>query len=478
MSPARAHRGLLAAGVLSLLSLFAGPVAVAAAELHGAPTILITSPRNGSATNDPTPVFTGTTNDILFEESLGVFHFDPVTLSIYKGAEVNVAHLVESLKTPEFLGEAWTIDWPSTLTSGLYTAQAVQENTQGGSERAMGSSEVTFTVDTIPPHLGISSPANGSSAAGETQVVRGSAGTEPGDLSAVMVQLFAGSGVGSGAPLETLVVQASEGSWSGTFGGLSPGTYTARAEQSDWAGNTGYSAPVSFTLSAPPAGTPPSPPAQSPAPGAPVASFQWFPASPQAGESVSLVSNSTDVTSALTGFAWALTPTGSFQAGKPVLTTSFATAGSHVVRLQVTNAAGLSSVVAKTIVVSPLEAALMDPFPIVRVAGSETSAGARISLLAVQAPVGTTVSVTCRGRGCPAKSEARAALSKRKGGTALITFKRFERSLRAGVVLVIRVAKRGEIGKYTRFAIRRGRLPERLDTCLAPGGVNPVACPS
>jgi hypothetical protein len=49
--------------------------------------------------------------------------------------------------------------------------------------------------------------------------------------------------------------------------------------------------------------------------------------------------------------------------------------------------------------------------------------------------------------------------------------------LRAGVILEIRVSKPGQIGKYTRFAVRRGRLPVRLDTCLEPAGIKPMACP-
>ena len=54
----------------------------------------------------------------------------------------------------------------------------------------------------------------------------------------------------------------------------------------------------------------------------------------------------------------------------------------------------------------------------------------------------------------------------------------FEHALPAKVILRIRVSKPGEIGKYTRFIVRRGQLPERLDTCLDPGGFKPMGCPS
>jgi hypothetical protein len=59
-----------------------------------------------------------------------------------------------------------------------------------------------------------------------------------------------------------------------------------------------------------------------------------------------------------------------------------------------------------------------------------------------------------------------------------VAFRRFERSLRAGVVLEIRVSKPGRIGKYTRFSIRRGRLPVRTDACLASTEPTPIRCPS
>jgi hypothetical protein len=209
----------------------------------------------------------------------------------------------------------------------------------------------------------------------------------------------------------------------------------------------------------------------------PVASFQWFPSAPRVGETVSLVSTSTDVTSPITGFAWSLAGNGAFNAGAPALTTSFSTPGGHVVRLRITTANGLSSVVAETIVVTAPTPTLMQPFPVVRIAGSENASGVKISLLTVQAPGGAHIAIRCRGRGCP-KAESRVVASGRRASTTLVEFRRFERSLRAGSVLEIRVSKGGEIGKYTRFTIRRGKLPVRVDTCLSAAGIKPIACPS
>jgi hypothetical protein len=149
------------------------------------------------------------------------------------------------------------------------------------------------------------------------------------------------------------------------------------------------------------------------------------------------------------------------------------------VQLRVTDADGLSSIATETIEVTSVPLILMQPFPIVRIAGSETSTGVHLSLLTAQAPVGARVTVRCRGRGCPVRSESRVAASRKsKAGTLVVEFRRFERSLRAGVTLEVRVSKPGEIGKYTRFVVRRGRLPLRVDSCLGPAGIKPIACPS
>jgi hypothetical protein len=164
-----------------------------------------------------------------------------------------------------------------------------------------------------------------------------------------------------------------------------------------------------------------------------------------------------------------------------VITTSFATVGAHVVHLRATGANGLSGVATKTITVGPPTAKLMQPFPIVRIAGAETSNGVKVRLLTVQAPLSTKVAVSCAGPGCKTKSESRTATasakSKLKAGAVMLTFKRFERTLRAGVVLQIRVTKAGQIGKFTTFKIRRHKLPLRSDACLRPASSAPSACP-
>jgi hypothetical protein len=298
--------------------------------------------------------------------------------------------------------------------------------------------------------------------------VGGAAGTAAGDVPEITAELFSGSAIDGQPAVESLQLQASGASWAGAFAGLAPGAYTVRASQRDIAGNAGTSAPVTFTVLPPPT-----------APG-PSASFTWIPAAPVVGETVSLVSSATDLSSPLTGFAWALTQGAAFSPGKPVITTSFSAPGGHVVRLRVSDAAGQASVATETIAVSPRANVPMVPFPVVRIAGRLTGAGARITLLTVQAPIATRVIVRCHGRSCPAKSESRSAKASRTGkprvGAVLLKFRRFARSYRAGTTLEILVVQPGEIGKYTHFKIRRHRLPVREDACIVSSAAKPIPC--
>jgi hypothetical protein len=436
-------RRLLLVAATALVAAAASPVSVALA----APEPAITSP--SGVINDSTPSFSGTTNE----------PGDELTVNIYReGAFVRTLGAMSP-------GFTWTAGPTEALVNGTYTAFAEQTNLFN--ERG-ASVPVTFTVSVPPPNVTMTSPANHSSTTSGSQPVAGSADTASGDPQTVIVRLFAGEATAAQASLQAIVVQATNGVWSTTFGGLGPGVYTTQAEQLDAAGNRGLSMPVTFTVTAP---IPPPPP---------VASFKWFPATPQTGENVALVSSSVDPASPIVAFAWSLSASGPFSAGTPVFTTSFSTPGSHSVRLRVTDAGGRSGEVTETIPVAARPLPLMLPVPIVRIAGYETSSGVNISSLTVQAPVSARVTVTCRGRGCPRRFESfLARASKNSRATSVqIAFRRFERSLRAGVVLEIRVFKPGEIGKFTRFVIRRHALPVRVDSCLGAIDPSPIACPS
>jgi PKD repeat protein len=224
----------------------------------------------------------------------------------------------------------------------------------------------------------------------------------------------------------------------------------------------------------------PAPAPAAAAPSAPAASFKWTPVTPHTGEPVTLISTSTAASSPITSYAWSLAGNGVFGAGESSLVTSFSSPGAHTIQLRVTGANGLSSEVAQTIMVSALAPNLMQPFPVIRIAGSYSASGVKITLLTVLAPVGATVRVTCHGGGCSTKSQRLLAMPgiKSKAATVLITLRRFERSLRPGAALDVWVSNKGQIGKFTRFLIRHGKLPSRTDECLNPAGTTPIACPS
>jgi hypothetical protein len=462
MKPARTVPIVLWCAAIALAALASvSPAALGAGPL--APKVTIEQPASASAINDTTPVVAGTTDkhaeEFPFEE------LDPsedVEVRVYDALEAEVQ---PPLKATPGLEGFWSVRLQKPLSPGRYRAVAKQKDLGG-----TGSAEVTFSVDTSPPAIALSSPVSGSATTTGSIAVAGTAGVAPGDLSAIAVALYNGGAAGPQSPVVTLGLQASNGAWSGTFGGLAPGTYTVQASQRDAAGNAGASAPATFTV-----GVPPTPPG-------PTAAFSWVPTVPVVGQTVSLVSDSTDLASPITGFAWALAANAPFAAGKPVLTTSFSTPGAHVVRLRISDAAGRSSIATQTVPVSAYPRVLMQPFPVVRIAGAITGNGARIKLLTVQAPVGARVTIRCRGRGCRTKSESRSAKAsstvKQTPAAVLLTFNRFQRDYRAGTRLEILVVKLGEIGKYTSLKIRRHRVPVRQDACIAVADSNPIPCAS
>ena len=156
---------------------------------------------------------------------------------------------------------------------------------------------------------------------------------------------------------------------------------------------------------------------------------------------------------------------------------TFTTPGDHVVALRVTDARGRSSLASNTIPVASREVTLMQPFPVVRVAGGYSHGGATLRMLRVQAPAGATVVVECSGAGCPARRQQRRVTSS-NDGESTVGFGAFERFLPAGLTLKVKVFADGEIGKLTRLLIRRGKPPVRSDTCLEESGLHAMSCPA
>ncbi len=395
----------------------------------------------------PKPVFSGTAADTT-----------PVTVSICKISTVPCEAEHGEWSARSTGGGSWVATEEASLPDGEYQAVASERTLAG----AVGATpRQLFTIDTSAPAVTIEAPGQGATVSGPTVAFHGAAGTARHDVQAVTLQLFAGSSA-TGSPLQTVTVDAAGGGWSATLGGVSPGNYVARVSQSDEAGNVGASLRsfTDTTAAAPTAG--------------PTAAFTWYPAHPHTGEQVTLVSGATDAVSPITSYAWN-TSGSAFAAGGQSRTTTFDTPGHHQVQLRVTDGAGLSSVASEQI---PVTYPLLAPFPLVRIVTTGTRGRVRLTLLSVQAPVGAVITVSCIGKACPLRSESHAVKSRTKGArTVTIAFRGFERSLSPGVVLQIRVVAAGKIGKYTRFAIRRGRLPLRSDACVSSTEPRPVSCP-
>jgi len=122
--------------------------------------------------------------------------------------------------------------------------------------------------------------------------------------------------------------------------------------------------------------------------------------------------------------------------------------------------------------------AQLAPYATVRIAGRVTRRGARVDVLSVRAPRDSRVTVRCRGRDSPTRSQSRivSASAPVARANTRVSFRTMQRHLRGGTVLEVSVTKDGMIGKFTRFVIRAGKPPLRSDLCLAPGSVRPTRC--
>lgn len=247
---------------------------------------------------------------------------------------------------------------------------------------------------------------------------------------------------------------------------------------------------------------------------APTVSFASDPANPTTGATVAFTASAADADGIVTRVDWDLDDDGEFDdAAGPWATWSFDVAGRHRVAVRATDDRRVATVAFRSIIVSnpilpnptgPLQpaaglpttgsapgaaipnapvpsstraprAALMAPFPVVRIRGLTYRGSVRIDLLRVQAPPGATIRVRCHGGSCaPKPPDVRV-----KAARAPVRVRSFEqRPLRAGTVIEVFVTARQRIGKYTRFKVRRDLSPARTDLCLKPGRAKPTGCPT
>ena len=150
---------------------------------------------------------------------------------------------------------------------------------------------------------------------------------------------------------------------------------------------------------------------------------------------------------------------------------TYASPGPRTVRLRVTDSRGATAVASGVLTVRSRPLALLSGVTI-DIKGSLRGKITRLRRLLVRAPAGTSIVVSCKGKGCPKKKTIK------QGKGKSLRFKKLERGFRPGIKIVITVTKPGFLGKHTTFTMRRGAAPKRVDLCLAPGAKKPTACPA
>jgi hypothetical protein len=210
----------------------------------------------------------------------------------------------------------------------------------------------------------------------------------------------------------------------------------------------------------------------------PVSRFYVSPDAPVTGEQVIFRSVSYDPGGAALSYAWDTDGDGFDDGTGETASRTYASAGGRLVGLRVTDSNGVSNTTFQTVNVTAKDRfasgglSLMNPFPVVRLAGSVYPHGVKVRALEAKTPRRSTVTVLCAGKSCPTKKIVKTAKKR------LVRFKAMTRFLREGTLLSVSVRKGGQIGKYTRWRIRGGKLPKRKDLCLYPNRRKPVRCPA
>ena len=118
------------------------------------------------------------------------------------------------------------------------------------------------------------------------------------------------------------------------------------------------------------------------------------------------------------------------------------------------------------------------PFPLIAATISSffrtfTSHTVVTKLVVNKPPSGTTIRITCKGRGCPRTRRVKVKPAKRQ-----VKLTRFVRKakLKPGARLEVRVTRSRTIGKVRRITVRSRKLPRIQDLCLPPGARKPRRC--
>ncbi|GAA0930096.1 hypothetical protein GCM10009554_12910 [Kribbella koreensis] len=189
------------------------------------PNPIVTAPTAGQ-TVSPAPTVSGSA------QATG----GNVTVSVYSGP-YSTGTPVLTVNAGNNSG-AWTTTLPGPLANGTYTVQAQQTGNGLTGFSAPRTFVVSDTVDTTPPAIAITAPANNSRVNDTTPTISGTGGTATGDAATTTVRIYNGA-TPTGTPRSTTTVPITAGAWSVTSAALPQGAYTAQATQTDAAGNVG-----------------------------------------------------------------------------------------------------------------------------------------------------------------------------------------------------------------------------------------------
>jgi hypothetical protein len=182
------------------------------------------------------------------------------------------------------------------------------------------------------------------------------------------------------------------------------------------------------------------------------------------------------------GIEWTATGGLPTQRGASV-TYTFATAGLYTLHVTATDRAGNTSVATSLdVVVAPLVVAPPVQQQLTRIdiaiyftyAWSTRSATKFKRLTVQKVPAGSTVTVTCLSRRCPAALKRPLVLRNRSGTVSLKRL--IAKPLRAGTILRVAVTKPGAIGMSKTLTVRKRKAPSIATGCLLPGQSKPSRC--
>lgn len=154
-----------------------------------------------------------------------------------------------------------------------------------------------------------------------------------------------------------------------------------------------------------------------------------------------------------------------------------ATAGEKTFRVTTTDAAGNTTVTTRRYrVVAPPPPERLN-FTLGFDFSRATSSTRFTRLLVKEAPRGATLTVTCRGRSCPTRRGRATTFTQRIGTRAITLQPWIRRTLRAGTVLTVTVARPDAIGRVKTLTARTNRRPLVRTTCLRPNSTRArVSC--